>query len=738
MTVPTLCWIDFIRRCRRGFGRQFGEPTPAQRLGWPAIASGQTFADRRTDRFRQDARRLSGCARPPLANASRPEGRANPLRFAAQGTQPGRLAQPAVPLEGILARSEAIGTNRCPRSGSRSAAATRRPSERAAMVRKPPDILITTPESLHLMLTSRAREILRGHLARDRRRDPRRLRQQARCVPGAPARATGGDRRPRVSSGSACRRRSGRSMRSRAIWAGFERAGGRRRPAHERAAAGHDRRRRLAPRPGSAGRSGRVRGPTVVAGSIWPEIEAELLSLVREHRSTIIFANNRRTVEKLTARLNELAAGGIEARQGGNAGDDDRRHGRVRAPFRAHHGSISLEERRATEEALKQGELTAVVATASLELGIDMGAVDLVCQVESPGNVAQGLAARRAGGARGAGREQGPADRQDPGRPARIGRALPRHAAGRDRALAGAARLPRRAGAASDRVRGDGAVGRARAFRPGARRLSLPRPLGRVVRERSAADLGAVSHRRVSRPARARVVWDRIHNRLAALPGTAQLALVGGGTIPDTGQFPVYLGEGGPRLGELDEEFVYERRVGETFVLGNSTWRIDAIEPHRVRGRARPKGKRRSCRSGAARAPRARPSWVQAVGALCREVPERLDDPELLPWLERECRLTPAAPPSLRHFIRRQERLAGAVPDDRTIVIETFLDPAGELGPGRPHAVRRQAAPCAQTCPAGTDPPAVWADRRPVCTPTTACCSGCRRWTSRRSTSSTD
>ena len=84
------------------------------------------------------------------------------------------------------------------------------------------------------------------------------------------------------------------------------------------------------------------------------------------------------------------------------------------------------------------------------------------------------------------------------------------------------------------------------------------------------------------RDLRARVSWDRIHNRLAALPGTAHLALVGGGTIPDTGQFPVYLGDGGPRLGELDEEFVYERRVGEAFILGNSTWRIETVEPHRL------------------------------------------------------------------------------------------------------------------------------------------------------------
>ncbi len=181
------------------------------------------------------------------------------------------------------------------------------------------------------------------------------------------------------------------------------------------------------------------------------------------------------------------------------------------------------------------------------------------------------------------------------------------------------------------------------------------------------------------RDLRARIAWDRIHNRLAALPGSARLALVCGGTIPDTGQFPVYLGSEGPRLGELDEEFVFERRVGEAFALGNNTWRIDAIEPHRVvvrpaegssavmpfwRGESSP----RSTELGA------------AVGALCREIAGRLDDPELPRWLETECRLEARATRPLIGYIARQLRVAGVVPDDRTVLIESFRDPAGELG----------------------------------------------------------
>jgi ATP-dependent Lhr-like helicase len=181
------------------------------------------------------------------------------------------------------------------------------------------------------------------------------------------------------------------------------------------------------------------------------------------------------------------------------------------------------------------------------------------------------------------------------------------------------------------------------------------------------------------RDLRARIVWDRIHNRLAPLPGTAQLALVGGGTIPDTGQFPVFLGDDGPRLGELDEEFVFEQRVGESFVLGNSTWRIAAIEAHRVVV-AKAEGQSAVMPFWKGESTARSPELGEAVGALAREITERLGDPELLPWLESECRLTAPAAKHLRQFLWRQERLTGVVPDDRTILIETFVDPAGELG----------------------------------------------------------
>ena len=376
--------------------------------------------------------------------------------------------------------------------------------------------------------------------------------------------------------------------------------------------------------------------------SIWPAIEERIVGLAKAHRSTIIFANNRRTVEKLTIKLNELAET-LECND------------RPEPPeswFRPHHGSLSLDERRSTEEELKRGGLKGVISTASLELGIDMGDVDLVCQVESPGNVARGL--QRVG---------------------RAGHVV--HGVSKGRLIAKTpADLLETAVLARAMVDGNiehlrvphgcldvlaqqvvACVAMDRWDVPGL--FDLVRgayPFGDLPAEVFESVLRLISGRFPTgslRDLRARVAWDRIDNRLAALPGTARLALVGGGTIPDMGHFPVFLGEEGPRLGELFEEFVFERRVGETFALGNNTWRIEAIEAHKVVVSAaegntavipfwRGEGTSRS------------PELGEAVGVLCREIVSRFDDPGLPGWLERECRLEPRAARQLVRYVVRQ------------------------------------------------------------------------------------
>jgi ATP-dependent Lhr-like helicase len=660
------------------FREQFGEPTPAQSLGWPAIASGQnalivaptgsgkTLAaflaalDHlwRTHRVRQGVRILY----------------VSPLKALNQDIW--RNLQ--VPLEGILAKSHALGMplpalKVAVRSGDTPS------HERAAMARKPPDILITTPESLHLILTSQARKIVSGishaivdeiHAVCGNKRGvflALLLERLAALVPSSFVRI----------GLSATQRPLDEVAR---YLGGIERASDR----------------SVAFRPVTIVDAGRrrdldlqviwPRGPDNrgVLGSVWPEIEHKLLDLVRDHRSTIIFANNRRTVERLTARLNSWAdldhTDDTDDEPEWSGADDSTDDGRAEdaRPFRAHHGSISLPERRATEDALKEGSLSAVVATASLELGIDMGAVDLVCQVESPGSVARGL--------------------QRVGRAGHVVRGISKgrlvaktaadllESAALCRAMLAGDIEPLRVPQGCLDVLAQQVIACVAMDRWEVPALfDLVRrayPFHKLPAEVFENVLRLVSGRFPTpdfRDLRARIVWDRIHNTLAPLPGTKQLALVGGGTIPDTGQFPVLLGEGGPRLGELDEEFVYERRVGETFVLGNSTWRIEEIEPHRVLV-SKAEGQTAIMPfwhgENAARSP----ELGARVGSLAREIAERLDDPELLQWLETECRLTPTAAGYLRHYIAGQKRLAGVVPDDRTIVIETFLDQAGELG----------------------------------------------------------
>ncbi len=659
-TARDSLWNNFHPAVSGWFRDTLGEPTPAQAQGWPAIAAGQdTLIVAPTGSGKTLAAFLAALDLIWKTPDHPPGVRIlylSPLKALNQDV----ARNLEHPLEGIRARAQELGSKLRPiRVAIRSGDST--PAERARVARNPPEILITTPESLHLLLTSRAREILRGvthvildeihaicgdkrgvftalllerlreHVGRSFVRiglsaTQRPLEEVARYL-GGRGRGPDGEWRPRpvtiVDAGLI------RRVDLRVLWPGLEPI-------------------------------------STEAESVWPAIERTLLELVAEHRSTIIFANNRRLVERLSTRLGDTAAALADPEN-------------APAPeFRAHHGSISLEERRATEDALKRGELAAVVATASLELGIDMGAVDLVCQVESPGDVARGL--QRVG---------------------RAGHAV--DGVGKGRIIA---KTP------SDLLEA-AAVSRAM-LRGEIERLSVPRGCLDILAQQvvdcvavrpwdaaelyelvrsvySYADLTAGAFESVLamlsgrfspadfRDLRPRISWDRVHNRLLALPGTHHAALMGGGTIPDTGQFPVYLGDGGPRLGELDEEFVHERRIGDVFSLGTATWRIEAIDPHRV------------LVSGAPGTPATTPFWRgentsrsfelgTAMGALAREIAERSRDPELIPWLEDECRLEPEAGLRLRQYIDSQVRLAGDVPSDQTTLVESFIDPTGEIG----------------------------------------------------------
>jgi ATP-dependent Lhr-like helicase len=323
-----------------------------------------------------------------------------------------------------------------------------------------------------------------------------------------------------------------------------------------------------------------------------------------------------------------------------------------------------------------------VVATASLELGIDMGAVDLVCQVESPGSVARGLQrVGRAGhlvGASSKGRliPKMPADLLEQ---AVLAREM---AAGRVEAI----RVPVNcldvlaqqvvAMVAADEWDVSALYARVRCaypyeqLSPGAFEAVLEMVSGRY-RWRP-GDAG----QRSLAAMQPRVSWDRVHSRLLALPGSQRTALVSGGTIPDTGQYAAFT-TGGVRIGELDEEFIYERRVGDVFLLGTNAWRVEQIEADRV------------FVSPAEGAPAMAPFWRGekagrsydlglALGGFLRELAGRVDDPECLDWLERDFFLDRAGARNVRYHVRRQLAAAGALPTDRTVLVEAFRDPLGD------------------------------------------------------------
>jgi ATP-dependent Lhr-like helicase len=442
--------------------------------------------------------------------------------------------------------------------------------------------------------------------------------------------------------------------------------------------------------------------------SIWPAIYPKLLELVQEHTSTIIFVNNRRAAERLAKRLNELANGEGEAElpateHGGHAtGSGESGEGprtktspagsspdSPRDPYeeiaRAHHGSLSHEERTLVEELLKSGELPCLVATSSLELGIDMGAVDLVIQVESPKSVTRGL--QRIGRA---GHGLGEVSK---------GRVFPKYRGDLLECAVVARRM--REGeieettipqnpldvlaqhlvsmAALDEWEVDEVE----------RLLTSTQSFHDLSREQLENVLDMLDGRYPSdrfAELRPRIVWDRTGGTVHGRKGARQLVVTNAGTIPDRGLYGVHLPDG-RRVGELDEEMVYEARPGQTFLLGATTWRIEEITRDRV------------IVTPAPGAPGAVPFWRgdgigrpaelgRAIGAFSREAVGR--DPE---ELAAEYDLDPRAANNLVSYLREQQQATRVVPSDETIVVERFRDEIGDwrvcvLSPygGRVHA----------------------------------------------------
>ncbi|MGF1662962.1 MAG: helicase-related protein, partial [Kineosporiaceae bacterium] len=471
------------------------------------------------------------------------------------------------------------------------------------------------------------------------------------------------------------------------------------------------------PGPGGVGGVGGSAGqglPEGFAGSaagdgrrptIWPHVESRVLDLVTGHRSTLVFANSRRLSERFTARLNEAWAERLElSGPDGTAGADDApepgdpdrapRPGRFPAEApgqaglatpppvtiaRAHHGSVSKEQRAIIEEDLKAGRLPAVVATSSLELGIDMGAIDVVVQVESPPSVAGGL--QRIGRA---GHQVGAVSR---------GVIFPKYrgdlvqaAVVTERMLAGAieaisvpanpldvlAQQVVAMVAMDDWTVGDvlAAVRRTAPF-AGLTRGTLEAVLDMLAGRYPSTDFAEL---------RPRLVWDRLTDTLSARPGAQRLAVTSGGTIPDRGLFGVFLASGdagrtGRRVGELDEEMVYESRVGDVITLGASSWRIEDITRDQVLVSPAP-GQPGRLPFWHGDAPGRPVELGRALGAFLRTV-SRADDTAARDRLA-AAGLDAWATDNLLAYVQEQREATGRVPDDRTIVVERFRDELGD------------------------------------------------------------
>jgi ATP-dependent Lhr-like helicase len=676
----------FSAETRAWFEAAFAEPTPAQALGWPAIArGGHTLIQAPTGSGKTLAAFLYGIDRLTVEPG---QGLrllyVSPLKALNYDIERNLRG----PLAGL--RSDlrvAVRTGDTPQK------------ERAAMLRQPPDILITTPESLFLLLTSRAREILKpvetvivdevhavagtkrgAHLALS-------LERLQRLV-GEPPQRIG------LSATQRPLEEIGRFV-----------AGGREIELVD------------------AGRSKELDLKVVVPlddmrepeeqQSIWPSIYPEILELVRQHRSTIVFVNNRRLAERLALRLNDLASISGDVGQA-DAASSAASQATPREIARAHHGSLAREQRVEVEELLKRGEIPCLVATSSLELGIDMGAVDLVVQVESPKSVARGL--QRIGRA---GHELGAVSK---------GRIFPKFRADllesavvSRRILDGAieeTKIPRNpldvlaqqvvAICADEEI----PVAELHELVQGAYPFS---DLSRVQLENVLDMLDGRYPSDEFAELRARIVWDRTAGIVRGRQGARRLAVTNAGTIPDRGLFGVHLVDGGGRVGELDEEMVYEARAGQTFLLGASTWRIEEITRDRV------------LVSPAPGVPGAVPFWKgegvgrpyelgEAIGAASREL-AALPDEKAIERLQAEHMLDQRAATNLLAFLREQEAATGAVPSDRTVVVERFRDEIGDwrlcvLTPfgGRVHAPWALALGARLRESLGLETQAIWSD----------------------------
>ncbi|WP_280440700.1 ATP-dependent helicase [Nocardia brasiliensis] len=673
---------QFSPATQEWFDGAFPAPTSAQLGAWEAIAAGEhtlviapTGSGKTLSAFLWAIDQLA--TREPSAQRTGTSVLyVSPLKALAVDVERNLRA----PLVGVTQTAKRLGLDPPEiRVGVRSGDTS--PADRRTMQRTPPDILITTPESLFLMLTSAAKETLRDvrtvivdevHAIAGSKRGAHLALSLARLdlLTSEPR-----DEDGRAPSGPAQRIGLSATVRPPAEVGRF--------------LVGNAPITIVAPpAPKTFDLSVRVPvadmtepGDSDQPGSIWPHVDEAIVDLVLEHRSSIVFANSRRLAERLTARLNETYAERIgapvelEHKPPALIGaSTEVVHGASQLLARAHHGSVSKEQRALIEDDLKSGRLRCVVATSSLELGIDMGAVDLVVQVEAPPSVASGL--QRVGRA---GHQVGEisrgvlfpkhrtdvihcavaAQRMTTGQIEAI--QIPAHPLDilAQQTVAACALEPIDVDAWFEIVRGTGSY------------ATLPRSAYESV-------LDLLSGRYPSdefAELRPRLVWDRDAGTLTGRPGAQRLAVTSGGAIPDRGLFAVYMvGEKASRVGELDEEMVYESRVGDVFALGATSWRIEEITFDRV------------LVTPAFGQPGRLPFWhgdglgrpAELGGALGEFVRKVGQHPENLEKLTAAAGLDAFATSNLGALLDEQRTATGHLPSDKTLVVERFRDELGD------------------------------------------------------------
>ena len=690
----------FTPATRAWFEASFQSPTPAQAEGWPAIARGEhTLIHAPTGSGKTLAAFLWTLDR--LLTEPVPEQSArcrvlyiSPLKALAHDVDRNLRA----PLAGIRHAAARLGSSPLPELATFLRTGDTPADDRKRMTRHPPDILITTPESLYLILTSAARSVL----------------ESVRWVIVDEVHAVAGTKRGAHLALSLERleevtaqppQRIGLSATQRPLDAIGRFLGGgivdgeswvprpvtivdipqRREMDLEIVVPVEDMTEPGEPDPLDPGQT--------ATRSMWPAIYPRLLEEIDRHASTIVFANSRRLAERICAEINNLAGSEVA---------------------RAHHGSVAREQRLQIEESLKRGELKAVVATSSLELGIDMGAVDLVIQVEAPTSVASGL------------QRVGRSGHQVDG--VSRARVFPKHRGDLLVATVIAGEMAERR-VESTRIPANpidvlaqqvvaevvGSPTTVDDLFDLVRRAAPFAELSRAVFEATLDMLAGRYPSDLFAELRPRLNWDRVSNELTPRPGSRQLAVTNAGTIPDRGLYRVALPDGS-RVGELDEEMVYESREGDTFLLGSSSWRINRITHDSVEVVPAPA-------DAAARMPfwhgdmmgRSLETGL-AVGRFVREI-SRLTPEEAATRLRNDHHLDDLAAANLLAYLEEEKEETGLVPTDQTLVVERFRDEIGDwrlvlLSPlgARVHAPWAMALRHRFRARYGSDVDAIWSD----------------------------